>query len=233
MHYENIERAKFIDRPNRFIANIELGGKRVVCHVKNTGRCKELLLPGADILVQKSSNPNRRTAYDLISVYKGERLINMDSAAPNAVFGEFLRAGGLGAVPEHIKPEFRHGDSRFDFYFELGGRRAFAEVKGVTLEDDGVVRFPDAPTERGVKHLRGLINCVREGFDTYAVFIIQMENVHHFEPNAITHPLFAQVLKEAQEAGVNILALDCKVGIDSLQAGEPVSVQYPPMGLVI
>lgn len=225
MHYKNIEKAKFIDRPNRFIANVEIDGKPVVCHVKNTGRCRELLVPGAEILVQKSTNTKRRTAYDLISVYKNGRLINMDSYAPNIVFGEFLRSGGLGEVPSLIKPECRHGDSRFDFYFELSGRQCFAEVKGVTLEDEGTVRFPDAPTERGVKHLNGLIQCVEEGYDAYAVFIIQMDKVSHFEPNSATDPLFADALKNAHKAGVKLLALSCRVTENTLSAADAVPIQ--------
>lgn len=224
MTYDNIHEAVFLDRPNRFIAHILLNGQKQVCHVKNTGRCRELLLPGAEIFVQHSANPARKTAYDLIAVRKGERLINMDAVAPNKVFGEWLTAGGPGYVPELIRPECVHGDSRFDFYFEHGGRKAFAEVKGVTLEDDGVVRFPDAPTERGVKHLHGLIRCVQEGFEAYAVFIIQMKGVKYFEPNRATHPEFAEALIQAAQAGVKLLALDCDVEKDSLRAGELVEI---------
>lgn len=225
MRYENIQEAVFLDRPNRFIANILIDGEPVVCHVKNTGRCRELLIPGARLLVQKNDSPKRRTAYDLISVWKGERLINMDAAAPNTVFGEWLRGGGLGSAPELLRPETRHGDSRFDFYFERHGQAAFAEVKGVTLEDGGVVRFPDAPTQRGVKHLRGLIQCVREGYEAYAAFIIQMRDVKYFEPNRATHPEFAEALREAAEAGVKLLALDCEVGFDSIRAAGPVEIR--------
>lgn len=225
MNYDNIHEAVFIDRPNRFIAKVLLDGAPTVCHVKNTGRCRELLTPGASVLVQKASKPERKTAYDLISVWKGARLINMDAAAPNAVFGEWLAAGGLGFVPDSIRPEYRHGDSRFDFYFEHGGHKAFAEVKGVTLEDKGVVRFPDAPTLRGVKHLHGLIRCVEEGFQAYAVFIVQMENVKYFEPNRATHPEFAEALRQAAKAGVKLIALDCKVEENSLIAGSPVEIR--------
>lgn len=225
MTYDNIHKAVFLDRPNRFIAHILLNGQTQVCHVKNTGRCRELLLPGAEIFVQRAANPQRKTAYDLIAVHKGDRLINMDAAAPNKVFGEWLSAGGPGFVPERIRPERVHGDSRFDFYFEHGGRRAFAEVKGVTLEDDGIVRFPDAPTERGVKHLHGLIRCVQEGFEAWAVFIIQMKGVKFFEPNRATHPEFAEALIQAAQAGVKLLALDCDVEKDSLTAGDPVEIR--------
>ena len=224
MTYDNIHEAVFLDRPNRFIAHILLNGQTQVCHVKNTGRCKELLLPGAEIFVQHSANPARKTAYDLIAVRKGERLINMDAVAPNRVFGEWLSAGGPGYVPELIRPECVHGDSRFDFYFEHGGRKAFAEVKGVTLEDNGVVRFPDAPTERGVKHLHGLIRCVQEGLEAYSVFIIQMKGVKYFEPNRATHPEFVEALCQAAQAGVKLIALDCDVEKDSLRAGELVEI---------
>lgn len=225
MTYENICRAEFIDRPNRFIAHALLDGKVVVCHVKNTGRCRELLLPGAAVYLQHAANPLRKTAYDLIAVEKGERLINIDAAAPNAVFGEWLRAGGLGFVPEKVLPEQRHGDSRFDFYFEHRGIRAFAEVKGVTLEENGIVRFPDAPTLRGVKHLHGLADCVREGYEAYAVFVVQMQDVKYFEPNWATHPEFGVALQEAEGAGVKLLALSCRVSPDSLAIADPVEIR--------
>lgn len=223
--YDNIKEAVFIDRPNRFIANVLIDGKSCVCHVKNTGRCRELLTPGARVLVQAQSSPARKTAFDLISVWKGERLINMDAAAPNAVFAEYLKNGGLGFVPELVRPELRHGDSRFDFYFEHEGKKAFAEVKGVTLEDEGIVRFPDAPTLRGIKHLHGLCQCVQEGFEAYVVFIIQMHGVRYFEPNSATHADFALALRQAQDSGVHIIALDCLVERDSIRANLPVDVQ--------
>lgn len=225
MKYENISPARFIRRPNRFIAHILHEGEEKICHVKNTGRCKELLTPGAEILVQEAANPDRKTAFDLISVYKGERLINMDAVAPNVVFGEFLRSGGLGFVPETVKAEHRRGDSRFDFYFEHQGKAAYAEVKGVTLEDNGIVRFPDAPTERGIKHLHGLMDCVREGYEAYAVFVVQMADVKYFEPNRSTHPQFAAALKEAAEAGVQVLAYECAVGFDSLEITKSVELR--------
>ena len=225
MIYDNIRPATFISRPNRFIANIELDGQAVVCHVKNTGRCKELLTTGAKVLVQMSDAPKRKTSCDLIAVWKGERLINMDAQAPNKVFGEWLSGGGMGFVPTLIRPECTHGDSRFDFYFEAEGRKAFAEIKGVTLEEDGVVRFPDAPTERGVKHLHGLCRAVAEGFDACAVFIIQMKDVKRFEPNWATHPEFGNALREAREAGVHILALDCEVSENSLTVRTPVELK--------
>ena len=224
MTYDNIHEAVFLDRPNRFIAHILLNGQTQVCHVKNTGRCKELLLSGAEIFVQHSANPARKTAYDLIAVRKGERLINMDAVAPNRVFGEWLGAGGPGFVPELIRPECVHGDSRFDFYFEKEGKGCFAEVKGVTLEEDGLVRFPDAPTERGVKHLRGLMRCVAEGYEAYAVFVIQMRHVRCFAPAWDKHPAFGLALREAAEAGVHILALDCDVTEHSLTIADAVPI---------
>ena len=221
MNYSRVRDAVFLRRPNRFIAHVLLDGQETVCHVKNTGRCRELLIPGSTVYVQQAANPGRKTGWDLIAVRKGERLINMDAAAPNAVFAEWLQAGGLGFVPDLVRPECVHGDSRFDFYFEHGARRCFAEIKGVTLEEQGVVLFPDAPTERGVKHLQGLINCVREGYDAWAVFVIQMRGAAYFTPNRATHPAFADALAAARHAGVHLLALDCDVAPDSLRiAGE-------------
>lgn len=224
MKYKNVTNGIFINRPNRFIANVLLGGESTVCHVKNTGRCKELLLPGATVYVEKSGNTGRKTEYDLIAVKKGERLINMDANAPNAVFGEWLKAGGLGFVPDLVKAEYTHGDSRFDFYFETGEQKALAEIKGVTLEDNGVVRFPDAPTQRGVKHLNGLIAAAKQGYAAYAVFVVQLSNVLYFEPNRATHPEFAQTLARAKAAGVNIMALECAVTPDSLEIAGNVEV---------
>lgn len=225
MIYERISPAVFLSRPNRFIARVLLEGQETVVHVKNTGRCRELLIPGATVYLQDNHRPDRKTGYDLIAVQKGERLINMDANAPNTVFGEWLRSGGPGFVPDLVRPETVYGDSRFDFYYEYRLRRCFVEVKGVTLEENGVVRFPDAPTERGVKHLRGLIRCVREGYDAAAVFVIQMKDVSYFEPNRRTHPAFADALAEASEAGVRLLALDCQVTPDSLCIADPVPIR--------
>lgn len=216
MTYSNISGAVFVDRPNRFIAHVELDGHLQVCHVKNTGRCRELLVSGARVLVQRIDKPGRKTDLDLIGVWKGQRLINMDAAAPNRVFAEWALAGGFLPGLTLLKAEAVHGDSRFDFYLEAGPRRGFVEVKGVTLEEDGVVRFPDAPTERGVKHLRGLERCVQEGYQAWAVFVIQMEGVRHFSPNWATHPQFGQALIQAQSAGVRLLAMDCHVTETSL-----------------
>lgn len=224
MKYTGVVPAKFVSRPNRFIANVTVEGVPAVCHVKNTGRCRELLVPGARVYLEPADNPARRTKYDLIAVEKGERLINMDAAAPNRVFLEYLRAGRLFPSPARIRPETAFGSSRLDFYVESGDRRAFCEVKGVTLEEDGVVRFPDAPTERGVRHLRELIRCVETGLEAWAVFIVQMGSVRRFEPNRATHPEFADALRDAQRAGVNLLALDCAVTPGSIEAGERVEI---------
>lgn len=225
MIYEHILPAVFVDRPNRFIAHVELNGRTEVCHVKNTGRCRELLVPGCRVYVQHQPSPARKTAYDLIAVEKEGRLINMDAGAPNQVFGEFVRAGRFLREWPVIRPETVHGDSRFDFYLEAPGRRLFVEVKGVTLEDGGVTRFPDAPTERGVKHLEGLARCVQEGYEAWAVFVIQMEGACRMEPNRRTHPAFADALRQAAQAGVHLLALDCRTEPARLEIRRPVEIR--------
>ena len=225
MIYENILPAIFVDRPNRFIAHVELNGRLEVCHVKNTGRCRELLIPGCRVYVQHQPSPTRKTAYDLIAVEKGERLLNMDANAPNRVFNEYVRAGRFLRGWSVIRPETTHGDSRFDFYLESPGHRLFAEVKGVTLEDDGVMRFPDAPTERGVKHLEGLARCIQEGYEAWAVFVIQTEDVRWMEPNRRTHPAFADAMRQAAQAGVHLLALDCHTEPDRLEIRRPVEIR--------
>ena len=210
MEYGKMVPGVFLARPNRFIAHVEIDGQKEICHVKNTGRCRELLPPGAEVWCQESGNPARKTKYDLITVRKGERLINMDSQAPNAAAREWLLAGGLGEISE-LRPETVHGDSRFDFSFTKDGKRCFLEVKGVTLENDGVCAFPDAPTERGAKHLKGLARAAGEDYGAYVLFVVQMENVRYLHPNDQTDPAFGKALREAAEAGVQILALDCKV----------------------
>ncbi len=224
MRYENIRQGVFLSRPNRFIAHVETGGGVEVCHVKNTGRCRELLVPGAPVWLTESANPARRTRFDLVAVQKGDRLINMDAAAPNRVFGEVLAAGLLLPSPTLIRPETRFGDSRLDFYVENRSSRAFCEVKGVTLEQDGVALFPDAPTERGVKHLKELVKCVEAGFSAWAVFIVQMRDVRYFTPNRATHPAFADALRAASDAGVRLLCLDCRVTPDSITARGEVKI---------
>ncbi len=215
MRYSHIVSGIFLDRPNRFVSHIQIDGKTQVCHVKNTGRCQELLIPGAKVWCQKAENPARKTAYDLVCVEKCGKLINMDSQAPNAAASEWLLHGGLGQVTV-LRPETVHGDSRFDFSFLLDEKPCFLEVKGVTLEQNGICAFPDAPTLRGAKHLRGLIRAVQEGFGAYVLFVIQMENPICFHPNDKTDPDFGAALREAEQAGVRILAFDCSVTPDSM-----------------
>lgn len=224
MKYGMMVPGKFLRRPNRFIAHIEIDGKEEVVHVKNTGRCRELLQPGAMVWCEVSGNPNRKTKYNLITVKKGDYLINMDSQAPNAAVKEWLASGGLGEA-ELIKPEKTFGGSRFDFYLERQGRGMYLEVKGVTLETNGVCRFPDAPTERGAKHLRELIEAKKAGFDAGVLFVIQMKPVKHLEPNDATDPEFGKALREAAAAGVEVLAVDCIVTEDSMVIGASVPVQ--------
>ena len=224
MHYPNMVPGTFLSRPNRFIAHIEIDGQVETVHVKNTGRCRELLPVGAEVWCQKSDNPNRKTKYDLITVRKGDRLINMDSQAPNIAAGEWLKCGGLGMV-ENLKAESFHGDSRFDFSFTLDGKPCFLEVKGVTLENDGVCAFPDAPTERGTKHLKGLTQAAKDGFGAFVLFVIQMADVKYLHPNDATDPDFGAALREAAAAGVNILAMDCAVDMDSMALRLPVLVR--------
>ena len=223
MNYQNIVPGIFRARPNRFIAHIEINGKEEVCHVKNTGRCRELLPPGAQVYCARSDNPNRKTQYDLIAVRKGDLLINMDSQAPNTAAGEWLAAGGLGRV-ENLRPETKHGDSRFDFSFTKDGVPCFLEVKGCTLEQDGVCAFPDAPTERGAKHIRGLIEAKKEGCGAYILFVIQMSPVKSIHPNDLTDPAFGAALRDAKAAGVEVLAMDCRITPDSMEIHSPVDV---------
>ena len=225
MKYRNMEPAIFLERPNRFIAYVEQAGKREICHVKNTGRCRELLLPGAELYVQRSDNPNRKTALDLIVVRKGNELVNMDSQEPNRVVEEWLRAGNLCGPDAFVKPECKYGNSRFDFYIEDGERKLFMEVKGVTLEEDGIARFPDAPTERGVKHIQELMVCRKAGYEAYLFFVIQMKGVHVLEPNDRTHPAFGETLREAAKAGVQVLAYDCLVKPDELVIDRQIEVR--------
>ena len=224
MHYANMVPGIFLSRPNRFVAHVQIDGREEICHVKNTGRCRELLQPGVQVWCQRSVNPNRKTKYDLITVRKGDRLINMDSQAPNTAAKEWLLAGGLGPV-EALKAETVHGDSRFDFSFILEGKRCFLEVKGVTLENDGVCAFPDAPTERGAKHLRGLQQAARDGYGAFVLFVIQMPDVKYLKPNDDTDPAFAAALREAAENGVTVLAMDCAVTEDTMAIRLPVLVK--------
>ncbi len=229
MKYKKIARGRFIERPNRFIARVDVLGKTETVHVKNTGRCRELLIPGCTVYLAESDNPARKTKYDLVAVEKvtdgGVLMINMDSQAPNDVADEWLRCGGLFSAEAKIRREVKWGDSRFDFYIEDGDRSAFLEVKGVTLENGGVAMFPDAPTERGVKHIGELISAVGEGYEAYLLFVVQMKGVSCVRPNYATHPEFGKALRQAVDAGVNVLAVDCRVTPDSITADAAVRVE--------
>ena len=221
MKYSNIVKGKFISRPNRFIARVDIAGAEHTVHVKNTGRCKELLVPGCTVFLEKADNQNRKTLYDLIAVIKGDRVINMDSQAPNTVFRRWVKKQLPNAT---VKREITYKDSRFDCYIETETDKIFVEVKGVTLEENGYVRFPDAPTERGIKHINGLIDAVNNGYKAAVFFVIQMEDVISFSPNYDTQPRFGQALKNAEAAGVKILAYSCKVTPDSLEIDKQVPV---------
>ena len=224
MTYANMIPGIFRSRPNRFIAHVEINGQEEIVHVKNTGRCRELLPSGAQVWCQQSDNPSRKTKFDLITVRKGDRLINMDSQAPNTAAGEWLRAGGLGEITE-LKAEYRHGDSRYDFSFLKDGKRCFLEVKGVTLENDGVCAFPDAPTQRGAKHIRELTELKKQGYGAYVLFVIQMADVKYLHPNDATDPNFGAALREAAANGVQVLAMDCAVTEDTMEIRLPVLVK--------
>ena len=262
MKYEKVVAGRFLARPNRFIAQVDMDGRTETVHVKNTGRCRELLVPGARVYLAEGSNPARKTRYDLVAVRKGDRLINMDSQAPNAAALEWLRAGNVFPAGREIKPEYTYGDSRFDIaafvetrstglspaqapefecsavsplptrFASLDSRGdpnsselALLEVKGVTLERDGVVLFPDAPTVRGTKHLRELTRFAAEGGGAYVLFVVQMEDVAYFAPNEATDPAFAAALRQARDAGVRILAYDCRVTPDSMTVNRPVEIR--------
>ena len=253
MKYNRIVSGTFLQRPNRFIAHVLVNGTEEVCHVKNTGRCHELLVPGCTVFCFVSDNPSRKTKFDLIAVEKktknGTFLVNMDSQAPNAAVKEWLASGKspFGKLFV-IKPECKYGNSRFDFYLEINGnnkstenklcrdenqpapsdcniRKIFLEVKGVTLEDNGIVLFPDAPTERGVKHVQELIHCHANGFETYVLFVVQMEHARYFIPNRKTHPQFADALHEAQKSGVQLLAYTCNVMPDEMTIDKELKIR--------
>ena len=236
MKYRNISQGRFIERPNRFIAYVEINGRKETVHVKNTGRCLELLVPGAKVYVQESENPERKTKWDLIAVEKNEKLINMDSQIPNQTVKEWLESGKADWFPGcrmKIRPEYTYGNSRIDLYVEAEegekNRRILIEVKGVTLEERGVVRFPDAPSERAVKHVEELVRAVKEGYEAYVFFVIQMKGARYFTPNMDTHPAFGEALRGAASRGVHILAYDCEVTPDSitLDASVPVVLGEP------
>ena len=222
MFYVNIQQGIFIARPNRFLAIVEVDGRQEVCHVKNTGRCRELFLPGATVFIQKTDNPLRKTKFDLIAVRKGTRLINVDSQAPNKVTAEYLPK--FFPNIRFIRPEAFYKSSRFDFYIETEQEKIFMEVKGVTLEQDNVAFFTDAPTERGVKHLKELCDCMQEGYQAYVLFVLQMADICAFSPNDATHPQFGKTLRIADKAGVKILAKSCLVTPNTLEITNSVPV---------
>ena len=229
MKYANVKKASFLSRPNRFIAYCEVDGKTETVHVKNTGRCRELLVPHATVYLAVSDNPERKTKYDLVAVEKnterGNILINMDSQAPNAVAYEWLCAGGIFGEGAKVRREVTFGNSRFDLYVEQEDRKAFIEVKGVTLENDGVVYFPDAPTERGIKHLRELAIAWEAGYEAYVLFVVQMKDVHTFTPNDEMHKAFGDALRDAAVSGVTVLAYDCVVTPDTLTIDAPIKIE--------
>ena len=224
MKYKNVKKAEFLDRPNRFIAHVKIDGQVETVHVKNTGRCRELLIPGYTVFLEKSDNPARKTGYDLICVQKGDRLINMDSQSPNKAAFEWVQSGSLFPEKVQVKAEQVYGNSRFDLYVCSEKRKAFIEVKGVTLEENNTARFPDAPTARGVKHLEELIRCMEDGYEAYLLLVIQMKGISRFEPNWNTHREFGETLLKAEKAGVHILAYDCLVGPDLMEIQDPVPV---------
>lgn len=228
MRYKKVYEAVFISRPNRFIAHCLLEGEEVIAHVPNTGRCRELLRPGVRVYVEKADNPRRKTAYTLIAVDKAGRLVNIDSQAPNRVVKEGLLSrrlilpGWEGAF--HIQGEALWGSSRFDFRLESQSRRAWLEVKGVTLEEEGAALFPDAPTQRGLRHVEELIQAVQGGEEAFILFVVQMEGVKYFRPNTATHAAFGEALIAAEAAGVQLLAYDCTIAPDFLELKEPVEI---------
>lgn len=227
LRYGKVVEAKFLSRPNRFIAEVAAEGGTCVAHVKNTGRCRELLVPGCKVYLSVSDHPGRKTKYDLVCVEKARGgkpplLVNMDSQIPNAAAGEWFRKCGMFSAGAVIRREVKYRNSRFDFFIEDGRRRIFLEVKGVTLEKNGTAMFPDAPTERGVRHIHELAECVADGFEAYAMFVIQMGEVCRFRPNDATHQAFGDALRSAVKRGVKLLALNCRITPDSIEINAPV-----------
>ncbi len=222
MKYQNVIQCTFIKRLNRFVGEILIDGKISLCHIKNTGRCAELLIKGVTVYVTHNNAPGRKTAYTLVAVCKNELLINIDSYAPNVIANEWVSNGGLGFVPTFLKSEVKYGSSRFDLYWEYKDRRGFVEVKGVTLENNGNAMFPDAPTTRGVKHLNELISAQKDGYESTVLFVIQFLGAISFRPNEITHPEFADTLRKAKKSGVNIICRDCIVTPDSIEISNTV-----------
>ena len=230
MKYSKIIKGSFLSRPNRFIAKVLVDGVEETVHVKNTGRCRELLTPLSTVYLYVADNPQRKTKYDLIAVEKvrsgkAPLLVNMDSQVPNTVAEEWLRTCGIFSQDAHIRREVTFGKSRFDFYIEDGSRKAFLEVKGVTLETDGIASFPDAPTERGVKHVSELTECIAQGYEAYILFVVQMKEISLMTPNDITHKAFGDSLRDAEKAGVKILAVDCIVTPDSIKCDKLIKVK--------
>ena len=226
MRYGKTVRGVFVSRPNRFVARVEIDGTVETVHVKNTGRCREILVPGATVVLEDSGNPDRKTRYDLIAAYKNGMLINIDSQAPNKAFSEFIPRSGIFGEGPQVFPEHAHGDSRFDFYIESGVRRIFVEVKGVTKEIDGVCMFPDAPTDRGLKHVRGLESALSEGFEAYVALIVQMKGMREFVPDYAIHEEFGRELEKAESMGVGVLVYDCLVTEDSMAVDSPLPHRY-------
>lgn len=226
MNYDAVVAGRFLARPNRFIAYVEVGGEEIVAHVKNTGRCRELLIPGTTVYLQDwgEEHPGRKTRYDVIAVAKGSLLVNMDAQAPNKVFAEWAQSGRFVEGLTLLRPEVKWGNSRFDFCWEAGERRGFTEVKGVTLEDNGHARFPDAPTQRGVKHLEELILAKEAGYEAAVCFVLQMEGMRRFSPNDATHPAFGDALRRAAQAGVRLLAVECHVTPETLDITKEVPI---------
>ena len=224
MKYENIKKGLFQSRPNRFVAYVTIDGREERVHVKNTGRCKELLLPQSTVFLEESQNKNRKTKYSLVAVYKGERLVNMDSQAPNAVVEEALKKGRITeiGIPSFVKREVTFGHSRCDSYYDKGDAKGFIEVKGVTLEENGAALFPDAPTQRGTKHIYELIQAKKEGYQANILFLIQMQGVLSMKPHQKRDEAFAKALKQAQKQGVCILAYDCMVKQNSIDLAKAV-----------
>ncbi len=228
MNYTDIHEGVFLSRPNRFIAQVALHGKEETCHVKNTGRCKEILIPGTKVFLEKAQNPNRKTAYDLVAAYKGSTLINIDSQAPNKAFESYIAQGKFLPNLSQYKREVTFGHSRFDFWLkEDKGQEHFIEVKGVTLEKQGVALFPDAPTQRGIKHLQTLIEAKEQGYQSHLVFIIQLKGVRHFIPNNETHPAFGKTLKLAKEQGVHLHGIDCIITPNTMVLDQPIPILLP------
>lgn len=226
MIYPKVKKGIFLERPNRFIAKVQIDDKIETCHVKNTGRCRELFLPGVEVYVEDHGVlAHRKTRYSVICVKKGSNWVNIDSQVPNKLAVEWLKEGKLFPTINYLKSEVKYGNSRFDIYIEAVDRKIFMEVKGVTLEENGVARFPDAPTERGVKHIKELMECKKEGYEAYLLFVIQMKGVQYFEPNDTTHKAFGDALREASHNGINILAVDCQVSTDSIIIDEYINVR--------